>query len=66
VFPVKYELDFVYYLNEFRKGTQCLGVTGSSFPWGIQIRGPGPPGWGSPESEAVKCAHGSLGTRTRE
>jgi hypothetical protein len=34
--------------------------------WGICIRGPGPPGWGSLESETVRCGHGSRGTRTRE
>jgi hypothetical protein len=28
--------------------------------------GPGPPGWGSLESETVKCGYGTLGTRTRE
>jgi hypothetical protein len=49
------------------KGTQCPG--NNNWPpcsWGILIRGPGPPGWGSLESETVKCGHESRGTRTWE
>jgi hypothetical protein len=48
------------------KGTQCLGYNWTTQFLGIQIRGPGPPGWGSLESERVKYGHESRGTRTRE
>jgi hypothetical protein len=42
------------------------GILGPPCHWGTQIRGPGPPGWGSLKSETVKCGHKSHGTRTRE
>jgi hypothetical protein len=38
--------------------------TGPPCSWGIQIRGPGLPGWGSLESETVKYGHISRGIRT--
>jgi hypothetical protein len=41
-------------------------MTGPPCSWGIKIRGSYPPGWGSLESETVKCGHESRGTRTRE
>jgi hypothetical protein len=50
-----------------RKGNPVLGnITGPLFPWGMQIRGPGPPGWWSLESETVKCGHEFRETRTWE
>jgi hypothetical protein len=42
------------------------GITGPPCSWGIYIQGLGPPGWGSLESETVKCGHESRGTRTWE
>jgi hypothetical protein len=42
------------------------GITGPPFSWGIWIRGPGPPGWVSLESETVKCGHEFRGTWTYE
>jgi hypothetical protein len=39
-------------------------ITGPPCSWGIKIRGRGPPGWGSLESERVKYVHESRGTRT--
>jgi hypothetical protein len=45
------------------KGNPVSGdITGPPSSWGIWIRGPGPPGWGSLESETVKCGHESCGT----
>jgi hypothetical protein len=50
-----------------RKGNPVPGVrTGPPCSWGIQIWGPGPPGWESLESETVKCGQESRGTRTPE
>jgi hypothetical protein len=46
--------------------TYCLGYNWAPCFWGIWIRGPGPPGWGSLESETVKCGRKSRGTRTSE
>jgi hypothetical protein len=44
-----------------RKGNPVSGgMTGPPCFWRIWIRGPGPPGWGSLESETVKCG----GTQT--
>jgi hypothetical protein len=46
-------------------GGKALGVINRPpFAWGIQIRGPGPPGWGSLQSETVKYSHESRGTLT--
>jgi hypothetical protein len=35
---------------------------GEPSAWGIYVQGPGPPAWGSHESETVKCGHESRGT----
>jgi hypothetical protein len=35
------------------------GITGPPCPWGIEIRGPDPPGCWSLECETIKCAHES-------
>jgi hypothetical protein len=41
------------------------GITGPTVPEGyMQIRGPGPPRWESPESDTVKYGHESRGIRT--
>jgi hypothetical protein len=41
-----------------RKGNPVpRAITGPPCFWEIQIRGPGPPGWRSLESETVKCGH---------
>jgi hypothetical protein len=42
------------------------GITGTPDSWGIKIRGPGTPGWGSLESETVKFGCKSRGTRIQE
>jgi hypothetical protein len=42
------------------------GITRPPCSWGIQIQGPGPPGWGSLKSETVKWGHEPRGTRTWE
>jgi hypothetical protein len=42
------------------------GITGPPCFWGIQIRGRGPPGWESLESETVKYGYESCGTSNRE
>jgi hypothetical protein len=43
-----------------RKGSPVPGgITWPPCSWGIQIRGPGPPGWGSLESETVICGQES-------
>jgi hypothetical protein len=42
------------------------GITGPPCSWGRQIRGPGPPGWGSLESETGKYGHESRDTQTQE
>jgi hypothetical protein len=48
-------------------GTQCLGVQlGHPVPGGYKYGRPGPPDWGSPESETLKYGHESRGTRTPE
>jgi hypothetical protein len=48
-----------------RKGNPVPGgITGPPCSRGIQIRGPGTPGWGNLESETVKCGLQSRGTRT--
>jgi hypothetical protein len=48
-----------------RKGNPVPGgITGPPCSWGISIQGPGPPCWGSLESETVKCGHESRGTLT--
>jgi hypothetical protein len=50
-----------------RKGNPVpVSITGPPCSWGIWIRRPGPPGWGSLESEAVKCDHVSRATRIWE
>jgi hypothetical protein len=49
-----------------RKGNPVPGgLTGPTYSWGIKIRVPGPPGWGSLEYETVKYGQESHGTRTR-
>jgi hypothetical protein len=49
-----------------RKGNPVPGsITGPPCSWEIQIREHGPPGWGSLESETVKCGHESRMTRTK-
>jgi hypothetical protein len=46
-----------------RKGNPVsVGIIGTPCSWEIKIRGPGPPGWGNLESEAIKCGHESRGT----
>jgi hypothetical protein len=42
------------------------GYTGPSCSKGTYVREPEPPGWGTLESEIVKCGHKSRGTRTRQ
>jgi hypothetical protein len=50
-----------------RKGNPVPGgISGPPCSWGISIRGPGPPGLGSLESETVTCGQESRGTGTRE
>jgi hypothetical protein len=46
------------------KGTQCRGYNWDTLLRRIQIRGLGPPGSGSLESETVKCGHESRRTLT--
>jgi hypothetical protein len=50
-----------------RKGNPVpVDINGPPYSWGIQIREPGPPVWGSLESKTVKCGHGSRRTLTWE
>jgi hypothetical protein len=50
-----------------QKQNQVPGnITGSSCPWGIWIRGSGPPHLGNLESETVKYVKESRGSRTWE
>lgn len=41
-------------------------IIGPPYSWGIKIQGPGPPGWGSLESQTVKYGRKSCGIQTRE
>jgi hypothetical protein len=50
-----------------RKGNPVPGdINGPPCSWGIYVREPVPPGWGSLEFETVKCGHQFRGSRTWE
>jgi hypothetical protein len=49
-----------------KKESNAWSIAGSSCSCGIWIRGPGPLGLGSFESETLRCGYESRGTRNRE